>query len=254
VQADILDTEKIKPILQDADIVYHYAGLIEAEASINRPTETFRVNFEGTINVAKLIPSTCRFVYASTCNVFGGLRENEKLKGLIESDTPNPKYPYAESKHFAETWIRNNLNNYIICRFGTAFGYSDGIRFNLVSNLFVKKLLQGENIQVYGKGDNFRPFCHVRDLAAASKFLAEYKEIKNDIFHVVQENFTIKEFAKAIIKIVKKGGIEFVDKPVPFSSYHVSSVKLRNLGFKFGYNIKSSTLELMKLFKVMEDV
>ncbi len=249
VQADILDEEKIKPYLEKADLVYHFAGLIEAESSVAHPEETMQVNYYGTQVVSSLISEKCHLVFASTANVFGGKREDEVHKGLTEESEVATKYPYAESKVAAENWIIENVKSYTICRFGTAYGYSDGIRFNLVSNLFVKQVLQGQPITIFGKGDNYRPFTHVHDLARAAQFLGEKKE--QGTFHVVGENFTINEFADEVIKNLGKGEIRHEEKPSVFDSYHLSSPKLRGLGFKFRKTVGNSTREMRELFEVI---
>ena len=263
VQEDInsltSDQEKCKEFLKGFDVIYHLASPVEAELSVNKENETWQTIKNATEKLANCKPLNCVFVFASTANVFGGLSQYDSQENLNEKDTPKPMYPYAKSKLAAENALleRRDPENIIICRFGTAYGYSDGIRFNLVTNIFFKQMLLGQPIEVFGDGSNFRSFCHVRDLARAMRFLVnlyQKKQISDkQVFHVVQANFQIKELAQIIASFNKNCQVVFPpNKPASFMSYHLSSKKLTDLGFKFEENLKESTEEMVKIFGVMK--
>jgi len=239
VHGDMKDDAAIDPLLaREPDTVYLLAAEVEAEKSIHREREIWENNFEIVVKTIEKFSSGSRIIFSSTGNVFGGVDEEEKHMDLTEDDEPKPKYPYAETKRAVEMYLLESNRNFIICRFGTNYGYSPMMRFNLVANNFIKKALSGENIVVHGKGENYRPTVCVKDVARAMIFLSERKDIKREIFHVVCENFRIRDLAKKVSSISPSAKIEYIAKEVPFSSYNLANSKLREAGFEFEWNLQ----------------
>ena len=136
IQGDMKDDETIKTLLaKEPSIIYLLAAEVEAEKSINKERAIWENNFEAIVKVIEKCPNEARLIFASTGNVFGGVDESKKYIDLDEEDEPRPKYPYAESKREVEKYLLNSAKKFIICRFGTNYGYAKGIRFNLVTNI-----------------------------------------------------------------------------------------------------------------------
>jgi len=248
IEGDILDADLMRPLLKDAHTVYLLAAEVEAEKSIDKGALVWRNNYEGALNAINLCSDDTRIVFASTGNVFGGVKEDSKNTFLTEEDTPQPKYDYAETKVAVEKYLHEHKSNYSICRFGTNYGYAPGIRFNLVTNIFTKKVLTGQNLTVHGTGDNYRPTCHVQDAARATKFLAESAEAKGETYHIVSANYRIRELAAKIASYNPDIEIEFIVKEVPFSGYHLSSEKIQKLGFEFKWDLETAVKEMAEVF------
>ena len=252
VQGDMKKSASLDPLLaKRPDVVYLLAAEVQAESSINRETAIWENNFEATVKVIEKCPPETRLIFASTGNVFGGVDESEKYMDLTEDDTPRPKYPYAESKRAIEKHLMDNRKNFTICRFGTNYGYTAGIRFNLVTNHFIRKALEGDTITIHGKGENFRPTVCVKDAVRAMLFLSEKKEAEGQIYHVVCENFRIKELAHHISSISRSCKIEYIAKAVPFSSYNLSSMKIRSLGFEFEWSLQRAMESMVEQFNCL---
>lgn len=249
-QGNIRDDKVILPLLEkEPDIIYILAAEVEAEKSINKERAIWENNYEAVIKIIDKCPKESRIIFASTGNVFGGLNETDKFMELTEEDEPKPKYPYAESKRAVEQYLFGSEKNFIICRFGTNYGYSPSIRFNLVTNNFVKKALSGEPIIIYGQGKNYRPTVCVKDVASAAIFLGREVKASREIFHVVSENFRIIDLANKIRDIIPSVKFEFLAKEVPFNSYHLSSEKIKKFGFSFNWKIERAITEMIGMFK-----
>lgn len=249
IHGDMKDNSVIGPLLErKPDVIYMLAAEVNAESSVEREKAVWENNFEAVVKIIDKCPLESRIIFSSTGNVFGGVDEKEKYMNLTEEDEPKPKYPYAESKRAVEKHLIESNKNFTICRFGTNYGYSLGIRFDLVTNNFIKKSLSGETITIHGKGENFRPTVCVKDTARAMLFLAEKEEAKGQIFHVVCENIKIKDLAERIRKINPSTNIEYIAKEVPFSSYNLSSEKIKKLGFNFEWNLERALEEMVKIF------
>jgi nucleoside-diphosphate-sugar epimerase len=251
VQGNILDTELVKSLMKGVDVVYLLAAEVEAEKSINKERAIWENNYEGALNVIDNCPEQTRIVFASSANVFGGVLETEKNMDITEEDEPRPKYPYAESKRAVEKHLIKTGRNYVIVRFGTHFGYTPGIRFNLVTNIFFKKAMMGENLTVHGSGDNYRPTLCAKDAVGGMRHLAEHPEAGGEIFHLIGKCYRIRELAQEVAGVFPGCKVENVLKEVPFNSYHLSNEKVKRFGYEFQYTIPKALEEMKEIFSAI---
>lgn len=252
IQSDIFDPSSIMDHVRNADILYLLVAEVEAESSKDRETSVWRNNFEACCNLVKTVDKKTRVVFTSSGNLFGGLKPGDNFENLTEKDTPCPKLPYAESKYAMESFLRKQHPNHTIARLGTNFGYAPGVRFNLVTNIFTQRMLMGRPILLHGGGKNFRPSVHVRDAAAALKFIADRNDTIGEVYHVARHNLQICQLAERIAKYNPACRLEVVDKVVPFNSYQLSSDKLKSLGFNFAWDLEKGIEEMSRIFGVCQ--
>ncbi len=248
VEGDILDVELMKYLLKDIDVVYLLAGEVEAEKSINKEKAIWDNNYTGAINVIENCSDNTRILFASSGNVFGGVLETEKNMDLTEEDEPKPRFPYAESKRAVEKYLLASNKKYVIMRFGTHYGYTPGIRFNLVTNIFFKRAMMGQDITIHSSGDNYRPTLCAKDAVRGMRFLAKNAHAEGEIFHLIGNCYRIRELAGEVVSQFPGINIKHISKEVPFNSYHLSSDKLKSLGFTFHYNIRKGISEMKEIF------
>ena len=251
-QADIRDIDVVRYLLHDVDLLHMLAAEVEAEKSIHKERAVWEHNFEAPKRLIENCPSSVRVMFPSTGNVFGGINESQKFMDLTEEDEPKPKYPYAETKRAMEKFLLGSGRNFTIARFGTNYGYAPGIRFNLVTNIFTKRMLLGEDLVIHGGGENWRPTVCVWDCARALEFLSIRQDAQGEIFHVVRNSYQIKELAKKIISYGNsKSNLRFIAKEVPFNSYALSSAKIKSLGFNFEWDLERAVKHLIQVFHMM---
>jgi nucleoside-diphosphate-sugar epimerase len=231
INSDITKMEHFGDILKNVDSVIHLAAIVgDVAADMNRDY-SIKLNFLATERLAKACKKyNKRFVYASTCSVYGDQKDRE----INEESGISPVSVYALTKFAAEESIMklsdNNFNP-IIFRMGTLFGLSHRMRFDLVINLFIAKALQEEKITVFG-GKQWRPFVHIRDVCDFY-----IKAIANDsggIFNIGGTNYTINQVAE-IIKNNINCNIEIRKELEDKRNYIVSSKKAIN---EFEINFK----------------
>jgi|APSaa5957512535_1039671.scaffolds.fasta_scaffold122201_1 UDP-glucose 4-epimerase len=251
VEGNILDKDLMKHLLKGVELVYLLAGEVEAESSIERETSIWENNYNGAVTLIENCSDDTHIIFASTGNIFGGVLESEKNTNLTELDEPRPKYPYAESKREVEKYLLKSTKNYTIVRFGTHYGYTPGIRFNLVTNLFFKKAMMGQDIHIHGSGDNYRPTLCALDAIRAMRFLAMKPEASREIFHLIGNNYRIREIATEVKSVFPNIKIEHILKEVPFNSYHLSSDKIKTLGFGFEWDIRRGIEEMKTIFSAL---
>jgi nucleoside-diphosphate-sugar epimerase len=244
VYANIGDTLLMKRILADADIAYLLASEVEAEKSKDKAAVMWDINFRASSALAGVCPDTCRLVFTSTGNVFGGA---DRVGPWKEEDEPEPKFPYAETKMAMENFLTNRGGNYSIVRFGTNYGFAPCTRFNLVTNLFARKAMMGEDIFIHGDGSNVRPTVCVRDAAAALYWVAHQPVGYQNLFHVASESISIKELAERVVMATgRKSEIKYDRGKQPaFSGYALDSTLIQHKGFEFNWNIEAA-MKVMK--------
>lgn len=236
VQGDIRDAELMRRLLAGANVCHLLAAEVEAETSVDRAAAINEVNFVAAQQVVSVAPATCRVMFPSSANVFGGNQDGGDP--IYDDDAPpQPVYPYAESKAAMEEFLRDRGGNYVCLRFGTNYGWAPGIRFNLVANLFVKLALQGKTLTVHGAGLNYRPFCHTFDCARALRFLSRAERVDGQMYHVVAENWRIVALAELVATLVPGTAVKCEGEPGPFGSYRMTSNKLLRAGFTFRWDM-----------------
>lgn len=104
VELDLSDPEALRGALRgsDFDYVVHAAGLTKSP----READFFRVNTDGTINLAEAVRRECpnlrRFVYLSSLSVMGPAREDTPHADITDDDEPRPNTAYGLSKLMGE--------------------------------------------------------------------------------------------------------------------------------------------------------
>ena len=244
VRGDVRDADDAARAVEGVDAVIHLAGITGAATSHEKEEEVRSVNAGGTRTVVEAAEDAGveRIVLASSCNVYGETYEEE----LTEESEPKPGNPYAESKLTAEEVVADSELESVSIRMATNFGYSPGVRFNLVVNSFVFRALTGEPLTVYGDGTNWRPYLHVRDSARAFEAAVNWDP---GIYNVGVGNYRIEEVADAVAAEVGSDvNITYMEERDPGPSYHVRFERMQGVGFEPEYTLQAGISDLTQRF------
>ena len=152
-----------------------------------------------------------RFIFASSASVYGS---NSQL--VEETSEVKPLTAYAKSKKEIEDYLLDFKDlDPIILRFGTLFGVSPKMRFDLAINLMIKDALFTKEVNVYGGGEQFRPFLNVADAANILYYLLSInKKYQYNIYNYSVSNIKIRTLAELIAEITGTNlNIHPVDSP-----------------------------------------
>jgi nucleoside-diphosphate-sugar epimerase len=249
-RGDIREYGDVESATRDVDTVIHLAAITGAASTHDRRAETFAVNRDGTENV---LTAAGKFgidnvVVASSCNNYGRAASTD-----IDEDTPqNPLNPYAESKVAAEELLAEAVDEYgfdgTALRMSTNYGWSPGVRFNLVVNHFVFRGLTNRPLTVYGDGSNWRPFIHVRDAARAyAQAALEPESWARAVYNVGSNdaNYRISEIAKIVREeLDRELNVTYLEDEHPGPSYHVSFDRLDETGFKPEWTLRDGIRDI----------
>jgi UDP-glucose 4-epimerase len=157
-------------LLKDRTHVFHLAAQAGVRKSWGRDFAIYTVNnIEATqtlLEAACSMSNLERFVYSSSSSVYGDL----VAMPMREDALPQPVSPYGVSKLAAEQLCYLYFANYgvptVSLRYFTVYGPRQ--RPDMGFHKFLRALLLGQPITVYGDGDQTRDFTFVSDAVAAN--------------------------------------------------------------------------------------
>ena len=206
------------------DAVLHFASPASPIDYLEMPIQTLKVGSLGTHKALGLAKNKkARFLLASTSEVYGDPLVNPQPETYWGNVNPiGPRGVYDEAKRFAEAMTmayrrHHGIDARIVRIFNT---YGPRMRPNdgrVVSN-FIVQALKGENITIYGHGQQTRSFCYVSDLVAGITDLlgAEPSGDMNIPFNIGNpEERTVRDLADKILGLTESSSsIETRDLPV----------------------------------------
>jgi len=247
LERDIL-TDNIDDIMSGADAVIHLAAITDAAGSFAIKDRVEKVNLEGTKIVANACLRTgCALVFLSTTSVYG--TQKEVVDETCTAEDLKPQSPYAESKLRAEQFLANlgHTDNFsfVVCRFGTIFGVSPGMRFHTAVNKFVWQACSGEPITVWRTALNQRrPYLDLGDAVRALVFILRRRQFDQSTYNVITTNATVAEIVQTIQSYISDLKIKYVDSEIMNQlSYTVSSERFRKLGFRFKGSLEKAVAD-----------
>mgnify|MGYP000448033230 CR=1 FL=1 len=253
-RGDVREYGDVESAMRGANTVTHLAAITGADSTHDRRDETFAVNYEGTENVVRAAGKldVQNVVFASSCNLYGRAASSD----IDETTDPQPLNPYAEAKHDAETRLNEATDEHgfeaTALRMSTNYGYSPGVRFNLVVNYFVFRALTGRPLTVYGDGSNWRPFIHVRDAARAYKHAAlNPTDWPQFVYNVGanDQNYRVQRIAEIVqTELDQSLDITYLEDEHPGPSYHVNFDRLTETGFTPEHTLREGVRELADQF------
>jgi len=202
------------------DYILHFASPASPIDYLNYPIPTLKVGALGTHNVLGLAKAKrAVFLLASTSEVYGDPLIHPQKEDYWGNVNPvGPRGVYDEAKRFAEaiTMAYHNshgLNTKIIRIFNT-YGPRMRLRDGRAIPEFISAALRGEPIPVFGKGDQTRSFCFVRDLVLGIE-KALFSDLNLPVNLGNPSEMTILELANQIIRMTgSSSSIEFKSLPV----------------------------------------
>jgi UDP-glucose 4-epimerase len=184
VEGDVRDLENLVEAAAGCDVVLHLAAGTGVVPSIEDPFSDFDLNARGTLTalVAAQSAGASRFVFSSSNAPLGaGAYPAQEEKPVA------PLSPYGASKAAGEAYCSAFHGAYgleaVSVRFSNAYGPRSGHKGNVIP-VFLRHLLAGEELTVYGDGTQTRDFVFVTDLAEGLVLAAETQGIGGETFQV----------------------------------------------------------------------
>jgi UDP-glucose 4-epimerase len=184
VQADVRDLDALERAAQGCDVVFHLAAGTGVVPSIEDPFGDFDLNGRGTLAAlwAARQAGAGRFVFSSSNAPLGA-----GAYPASEEKPVAPLSPYGASKATGEAYCSAFHGAYgldaVAVRFSNAYGPRSAHKSNVIP-LFIRRLLAGQELVVYGDGTQTRDFVFVTDLADGLVRAAEADGVGGEVFQL----------------------------------------------------------------------
>jgi UDP-glucuronate decarboxylase len=209
------------PLYIETDQIYNLACPASPIHYQLDPVQTTKTSVHGAINMLGLAKRLrAQILQASTSEVYGDPDVHPQPEGYWGRVNPiGIRSCYDEGKRCAETlffdyWRQHRLEIKVVRIFNT---YGPRMHPNdgrVVSN-FIVQALKGQDLTIYGDGQQTRSFCYVDDLIdALVRMMATPPEFTGPVNVGNPDEFTMLELAERVLKLVG-GPSKLVYRPLP---------------------------------------
>ncbi len=209
---NILDKDQLEACSKNIIGIYHCAAKISVPESVSMPDEYYRTNVEGTRSLAQVADSIkSKIVFSSSAAVYG-----ETVEIVSEESNLNPKSPYAQNKIDGENILKNSSVPHIALRYFNVYGPGQSSQYAGVITSFILKAFNGDDLIIYGDGNQIRDFVFASDVINANILAMNYKNTSFEIFNIGSGIETpIKILAETIIRLVNSSSKIIYKQPRP---------------------------------------
>jgi UDP-glucuronate decarboxylase len=210
------------PLYVEVDEIYNLACPASPVHYQHDPVQTTKTSVHGAINMLGLAKRLkAKIFQASTSEVYGDPEIHPQTENYWGNVNPiGLRSCYDEGKRCAETlffdYHRQHRLRIKVCRIFNTYGPRMAMNDGRVVSNFVIQALKGEDITIYGKGDQTRSFCYVNDLVDG---MVRFMEDTDDGFIGPMNlgnpmEFTIRELAETVVDLTGCGS-KLIFKPLP---------------------------------------
>ncbi|MCL1631311.1 NAD-dependent epimerase/dehydratase family protein [Sporolactobacillus sp. CPB3-1] len=183
LRANLLDAD-LHRLLRHVDVIYHLAGMPGVRSSWG---EDFRQYVSNNILATQRLLEACKnqplkkFIYVSTSSVYG-----EKSGKVSEDASPHPLSPYGVSKlsceYLCHVYQKNEGIPIVILRYFTVYGPRQ--RPDMAFHRFIRCILEGRPVPVYGDGRQSRDFTFIDDCVAGTASVLEATDVIGETINI----------------------------------------------------------------------
>jgi UDP-glucose 4-epimerase len=185
---DLRDADQLGVAAKNVEVVFHEAAFVSVPESMEKPQECFDVNITGTSMLfeAARKANVKRVVIASSAAVYG-----DSIAMPLAEDTPLKQLsPYATSKRVDEMYADLYTNSFglevVALRYFNVYGprQRPDSMYAAAVPIFIRRMLDGKPVTIFGDGGQSRDLVNVRDVAQANLLAAKHPAAPGQIFNV----------------------------------------------------------------------
>ena len=260
VKGDVLDQELLTRSMEGCDIIVHAAGIAGIDTVIKDPVRTMRVNMMGTacaLEAARINNIKDRFVDFSTSEVFGSMAfKSSETDQTVSGSAGEARWVYAVSKlageHLAHAYFKQYKLPVVTVRPFNVYG--PGQTGEGAMQIFIKRALKGEDIFIYGDGNQIRAWCFVDDFVECLMMCIENPNAIGESFNLgnARAVITTLGLAESVCRVLKSKS-QIIFKPALSADIELripSVAKVFDiLGFKAKVDLEEGILKTAEYFR-----
>lgn len=178
---NICDYDKMLPLFENVEYLFHLAALPRVQYSIENPIETHIANVNGALNVltASKEKNVKKVIFSSSSAIYG----DAKNLPTKENEKSNPLSPYALHKLIGEKYCKlfNNLYGLqsVSLRYFNVYGNrqsGEGAYATVIAK-FLEQRKAGKPMTIFGDGEQTRDYVNVSDVVEANILAMKNSEV-----------------------------------------------------------------------------
>ena len=217
---EIIRHDVVNPLMVEVEQIYNLACPASPVHYQYNPVKTIKTNVMGALNMLGLAKRVkARILQASTSEVYGDPAvhpQTEDYWGNV--NCIGIRSCYDEGKRAAETLMmdyhRQNGVQVRIARIFNTYGPRMAIHDGRVISNFIVQALTGEDITVYGQGQQTRSFCYISDLVEGLVRLMNHETVEGPVNLGNPDEYTILELAQKTLELTASKA-KLVYRPLP---------------------------------------
>ncbi|MBK8845459.1 MAG: NAD-dependent epimerase/dehydratase family protein [Bacteroidetes bacterium] len=210
IKGDVLDLQQLTQSMKGAETVIHAAGIAGIDTVIKDPVRTMQVNMIGTANALEAACTNAishRFIDFSTSEVFGSMAfKSSETDRTVSGSAGEARWVYAVSKlageHMAHAYYKQYKLPVVTVRPFNVYG--PGQTGEGAIQIFIKRALKNEDINIYGDGNQIRAWCYVDDFVNCLLLCLENERAVGESFNLgnARAVITTLGLAQAVCRVL----------------------------------------------------
>ena len=255
LEGSVTDRDAVAKAVEGVDFVFHLAALVSVPESMAKPGECVDINVHGLLNVLEASASAGvkKLVFASSAAIYGDNPAVPKLESML----PEPKSPYAITKldgeYYLDLFHRERGLETAAIRFFNVFGPRQDPKgaYAAAVPIFIEKALKGEDITVYGDGEQTRDFIYVKDIVGALSFAVETPGVTGVFNAGYGGQMTINDLANKIIASAGSTSrvLHGAERAGDVKHSRSSADKLRGAGWQPKHSLDDALATTLEFFR-----
>ncbi|HEU4391721.1 MAG TPA: GDP-mannose 4,6-dehydratase [Blastocatellia bacterium] len=259
--ADVRDPHSMAHLVKGRDLIFNLAGQVSHIDSMEDPFTDLEINVRAQVSVLEACRRNNRdvkIVYSSTRQLYG-----------------KPEYLPVDEKHIAHPTDVNGINNLagelyhilyndvygvraVSLRLTNTYGPRQLVKHSRqgLMGRFIRQIVEGEEIELYGDGKQVRDFNFVDDVVEAMLLAAITESANGQIFNLGgDERVSLRQLVETMIEISGKGGYRLVPFPpeikrIDIGDYYGDYTKARNeLGWQPAISLRDGLTTTINYYK-----
>lgn len=207
---DVRDKHLVEKLVKEKDVIYSLAGTLSHVDSMTDPFTDLEVNCVSQLTLLE----ACRKHNSEVKLLFAGTRNQYGRAKYLPVDENHPMEPVDVNgiNNIAAEWyyrLYHNIHNMWTCslRLTNTYGPRHQMKHPRqgVLNWFIRQLMDGETVALYGTGRQIRDVNFVDDVVRAFMMAADSDKANGQVFNVGGDTVSLKDFVKNVIEILGRG-------------------------------------------------
>lgn len=238
--SDVRDEHSMKYLVQGQDYLFNLAGQTSHMDSMRDPFTDLEINAKAQLFILEACRNynpDIKIVFASTRQIYGKPR-------YLPVDEDHPLCPVDVNgiNKMAGEWyhiLYNNVYDIRACALRLTNTYGPRMRVKDARQMFlgiwIRRLIEGNSVQIYGDGRQIRDFNYVDDVVEAFLLAAACEEANGEVFNLGDDDpICLRDLAELLVELNGCGECRLVPFPserkaIDIGNYYTDYSKIRSV-------------------------